>query len=60
MANGDKLEVAVCLRNRNMNDQELIEFGEQFKLLSDGTMDLVFFPDTGEFELVPKRKVMME
>ena len=57
MANGDKLEVAVCLRNRIMNDQELTEFGEKFKQLGDGTMDLVFFPDTSEFELVPKRKV---
>lgn len=57
MANGDKLEVAVCLRNRIMNDQELAEFGEQFKKLSDGNMDLVYFPDIGEFELVPKRKI---
>lgn len=57
MANGDKLEVTACMRNRIMNDQEFAEFGEQFKQLSDGTMDLVFFPDTGEFELIPKRKI---
>lgn len=40
-----------------MNDQELVQFGEQFKHLSDGTMDLVYFPDSGEFELVPKREI---
>ena len=59
MAKGEnKLEgIWVCLRNRIMNDQELAEFGEQFKHLNDGTMDLVYFPDTDEFELVPKRKI---
>jgi len=40
-----------------MNDQEFVDFGEQFKHLSDGTLDLLYFPDTGEFELVPKKKL---
>lgn len=49
--------IIACLRNRTMNDQELVEFGEQFKQLSDSSKDLVYFPDTGGFELVPKRKI---
>ena len=37
-----------------MNEQELERFGEQIKQLGNGTKDLVYYPETGEFECVSK------
>lgn len=40
-----------------MNEHELERFGEQIRQLGSGTIDLIFYSDTGEFEFVSKSDV---
>jgi hypothetical protein len=40
-----------------MNEHDFERFGEQLRQLGSGTIDLIYYPETGAFDLVPKNGV---